>query len=1514
MEDRKMSFALRTVACCATIVAALWPAKAIGDEAALKRTAPDECIAWFSWAGLDALAKDGAKTNRTEQLLADEEVRAFLDSIAKNLDGAIDVGDDDDTKHFAQLFRVLSKRPAVAYLSRIAQVKREAPPKAPEPPTTPPQAAVLQTNKAWIGDDGLERVGIDFEVQATAGDVPPAPAASSSIAPAVAPQLEVRVGPGGPPRIGRVRTVEKNGEKRREVELVWPHATEWREFEVDVPINDDGSWGKGSDRPVAREELETVASNITPTTARFGRSRKVTVNGKEQNEVEVISPHGREWVRVDFDHELQTDSPTNQDEPLLPAAHMTEVDSLKSKLYGGFQVGQASPNYTPDPSFSGPPGPVFPPSPYAPPVPAIAAQICTDCSSCTSCEASTTVSVMHGAVVVDLGEHLAEAKTLYDKLTAEGSELPKQTIAEVEFAKLAWDQPMYLAFHEAYLIVAFDEASAEQCASGLAGKREVPKWLADAEANLPVERPAARLHVNIDGITKLVDEPFEEPSQEFVKLLGLDQVSAISFVAGLDDRGTAIKTLLTARTNGPEISRRTPRRPRDRQQEVPVVFDFFSGFLTPDDLSPIPRDATMAAAGKIDVKKILGLGLKLAKLEDDEAESAWEEAKKYLAERLFVDLSKDIVEALGSTWTLHYSSSEGGLMATTFTFTVRDEARLKTALEKLALVANAENAYVRKFTYRGQDVYYWQGGDDGGSAAWCIRDGRLVASLLPQTIKAHIARGPLKETLADVPDVRKLLPVGEKPTSGPLVLSYTDTRGILQWCYQYGSFLLPTIGQQLAQADEVTLALHDFPSLAVIEQYFAPSITTVSRTDAGLLIDSRQTVPMMSGMLFTLVAARGVESTMGDPLGLADVADLASSVVDLPTDIAVAAGGIGGSSISPYWHNDDVQYFPATPDALPVVPLPPNTASPGVGGPGPVAPPAYAPPGTPVPYAPSVPGQPYIPPPATAPTFPPAYYPAPVPPMPRAPVAIPAPPNVPLSVPAGLAPHVKPQPATPTPPAPLPPPAVLRNVPAGKLWQGAPAAVAPGTTAPAAYAAPLSPPPSTAASPATYSGPGPSVIGPPRDGPNADGALDVPHGVGDRYPNPFANKLAEAPGSADAAPREKPKATAQPSDKAKPVKGVPSGRPSRKLFRRRADAPTNRTIETMDLLSVELIRGVPKPPKVIQPGDRLQVLVEGTDYSPLSGVFQICPEGTLGGLDALRVGGLSLEKARAAVEDYLRTPTNDPRVSISLIEFAGQAQISGHHSLGPGGYLQFGPRGVKVVGLTLDEAKVEIEKLLGERFESPEVRLSFPTDAVTEQDAKSVAARLVENPKPSNPAVWAKNFRLQPNDVLSLETVCVQPQDSYKLAPNDQVSTWIEKTKDGHTYWASGEVLDDGTYEIGGDFGIVKIAGLTVSEAREVVRKQVRTTSPNARTSFDLDLSLIENNLVKGYCIGGDGQIQLGRYGNVDVVDCPLAEARTRIEARLKEHFGDAEVQLDARPSGKIGDSGVRVGFSKWGF
>jgi polysaccharide export outer membrane protein len=149
-------------------------------------------------------------------------------------------------------------------------------------------------------------------------------------------------------------------------------------------------------------------------------------------------------------------------------------------------------------------------------------------------------------------------------------------------------------------------------------------------------------------------------------------------------------------------------------------------------------------------------------------------------------------------------------------------------------------------------------------------------------------------------------------------------------------------------------------------------------------------------------------------------------------------------------------------------------------------------------------------------------------------------------------------------------------------------------------------------------------------------------------------------------------------------------------------------VEPPDVLLIDAVKLVPKSPYKIEPLDVLQVFVENTLLDqPIAGLYAVDPGGMLNlgpAYGSVKVTGLSVEEAQAAVEKHLRVPLRQPRVSLSLAQTAGQQQIVGEHLVGPDGTVNLGMYGtVFVLGMTINEAREAIQKHLSSFLEDPKI-------------------------------------------------------------------------------------------------------------------------------------------------------------------------------------------------------------------
>jgi polysaccharide export outer membrane protein len=145
-----------------------------------------------------------------------------------------------------------------------------------------------------------------------------------------------------------------------------------------------------------------------------------------------------------------------------------------------------------------------------------------------------------------------------------------------------------------------------------------------------------------------------------------------------------------------------------------------------------------------------------------------------------------------------------------------------------------------------------------------------------------------------------------------------------------------------------------------------------------------------------------------------------------------------------------------------------------------------------------------------------------------------------------------------------------------------------------------------------------------------------------------------------------------------------------------------------DILFLDTVRMLPKAPYRIEPLDVLTVQVAGTlEKQPIAGRFVVSPDGTINlgyGYGTVHVGGMTLQEAEAAVNAHLAKALRNPQASVTLDQLRVLQQARGQHLVRPDGTISLGTYGcVYVAGLTLGQIKCEIEKVLSQYVQDPQV-------------------------------------------------------------------------------------------------------------------------------------------------------------------------------------------------------------------
>jgi polysaccharide biosynthesis/export protein len=112
--------------------------------------------------------------------------------------------------------------------------------------------------------------------------------------------------------------------------------------------------------------------------------------------------------------------------------------------------------------------------------------------------------------------------------------------------------------------------------------------------------------------------------------------------------------------------------------------------------------------------------------------------------------------------------------------------------------------------------------------------------------------------------------------------------------------------------------------------------------------------------------------------------------------------------------------------------------------------------------------------------------------------------------------------------------------------------------------------------------------------------------------------------------------------------------------------------------------------------------------APIAGYYSVDPEGNVNfGIvygPPVSVVGLTLDEAKKKIEEFLRKAFINPQVELTIAQGRGMQLIRGEHLVRPDGTVSLGLYGsVRVSGLTLMKAKRAIEAQLSEFIQSPEI-------------------------------------------------------------------------------------------------------------------------------------------------------------------------------------------------------------------
>lgn len=448
--------------------------------------------------------------------------------------------------------------------------------------------------------------------------------------------------------------------------------------------------------------------------------------------------------------------------------------------------------------------------------------------------------LLRGGAALDCGQDAAKMKAKIEQVTRN---IPPQVLKPVDIDGQQWssvdaspDTQIVWGFRDKYFMVGVGKGEIEAMLKRAAGSP--PKWLAQLREQLPVPRVSTVTFVNVKAAVAAFAPRIGPRHETICRALGLDNVTSLASVTGLDQKGVVDRTLLTIDGEPQGLLRLANVKP-----------------LAAADLAPIPSDATFAVAGCFQPEMAFDLIQEVLAKTELRPEAEMRRALEMMEADLGLKLRDELLKPFGHSLCLFDSPSEGGLLTgLTIVVSVKDakqaaatQAKLLQRIESIQsrnateeTTARRRGPRIDKVDFAGRQICIVDPGRRNFMLApsWCLTDKELIVALFPQSIKAYLSRSANFKSLADCPAVAEAFQGG----AGPLKVVYCDSQRVFDLVYPIALAGVRLVENELRRGG-IDLGGDWMPSAAAIRKHLAPAVTTVRRTGSGIEIVDRQTLP-----------------------------------------------------------------------------------------------------------------------------------------------------------------------------------------------------------------------------------------------------------------------------------------------------------------------------------------------------------------------------------------------------------------------------------------------------------------------------------------------------------------------------------------------------------------------------------------------------------------------------------------------------------------------------------------------
>jgi len=155
-------------------------------------------------------------------------------------------------------------------------------------------------------------------------------------------------------------------------------------------------------------------------------------------------------------------------------------------------------------------------------------------------------------------------------------------------------------------------------------------------------------------------------------------------------------------------------------------------------------------------------------------------------------------------------------------------------------------------------------------------------------------------------------------------------------------------------------------------------------------------------------------------------------------------------------------------------------------------------------------------------------------------------------------------------------------------------------------------------------------------------------------------------------------------------------------------------------------------------------------------------------------------------------------------------------------------------------------------------------------------------------------YRIEPPDIIQIEVLKLLPLPPYRIETLDVLQIASAGTLPDQPLLGYYMVDAEGMIDLGPGYGSVRVAGLSVAEARDALEAYLRKQAFKApQVSLQLARTSSIQSVAGNYLVASDGTINFRQYGMVRVSGMTIPEATEAVQRHLSTFFESPRVSLD---------------------